>query len=135
MTFEMDTDDQPTHIIQTRMWMVNTEWMCNRHLEEEHVSIHVFVRSLKNKQVIQGFIDRGLVEIHNLWARHEELVEEMIRRGIEHNTGMPWCSHLIKGGWISQEISERDLMRECDVCRERYDFLAEQTEKLLTRDL
>jgi hypothetical protein len=139
MTFEMtklsDDGSEPTEcIVQTRMWMVNTEWMCNTHLGEEHTSIHMFLRLLKDKKRIQGFIDQGFVEIHNLRSRHDELVEEMIRRGMEHKTSMPWYFEERRAGYISEEKSAQDLVMECNECRERRDILVECTEKLLNRD-
>jgi len=137
MTEERDNEDDfavTVRIVQTRMWMANTEWMCNTHLGEEHTSIHTFLRLLKDKKRIQGFIDQGFVEIHHLRSRHDELVEEMIRRGMEHNTPMPWYFGERRAGYISEEKSAQDLVMECNECRERRDALATHMEKLLNRD-
>lgn len=60
-----------------RMWMVNPRIMCRQHLLGEHVEIHMFIGTLNRKKSVKGYLEKGLLEIHNLYARHEILVEEM----------------------------------------------------------
>jgi len=60
-----------------RMWMVNPKIMCRQHLLGEHVEIHMFVGTLSRGKSVKGYLEKGLLEVHNLYWRHEELVEEI----------------------------------------------------------
>jgi len=84
-----------------RMWMVNPKIMCRQHLLGEHVEIHMFVGTLSRGKSVKGYLEKGLLEVHNLYWRHEELVEEMKRRGTVH----PWTinGNLQKSGGLLTE--------------------------------
>ena len=60
-----------------RMWMVNPKIMCRQHLLGEHVEIHMFVGTLSRGKSVKGYLEKGLLEAHNLYWRHEEPVEEI----------------------------------------------------------
>lgn len=68
------------------MWMVNPKVMCRNHLLGEHVEVHMFAWNIDNKRAIDGYLANGLLEIHNLYCRHEEIKKEMMRRGYKHNS-------------------------------------------------
>ena len=57
-----------------RMWMVNPRIMCRQHLLGEHVEIHMFIGTINRRKSVQGYLEKGLLEIHNLYNRHEDLV-------------------------------------------------------------
>ena len=67
-----------------RMWMINPKILCKQHLLGEHVEIHMLVGTINLNKSINGYIKKGLVEVHNLYSRHEELVEEMKNRRFNH---------------------------------------------------
>lgn len=69
-----------------RMWMIDPKIMCRQHLLGEHVEIHMFIATMRRGKSVKGYLQKGLLEVHNLYARHEELVEEMNRRGYNHNS-------------------------------------------------
>jgi hypothetical protein len=50
--------------------MVNPKIMCRQHLLGEHVEIHMFIGTLNRKKSVKGYLEKGLLEIHNLYARH-----------------------------------------------------------------
>ncbi len=100
-----------------RMWGLDPKKMCKNHLLGEHVEMHMFVGALNKNKSLQGYIEKGLVEIHNIDKRHEELVEEMNRRGINHNSPLPQY-YKIEKGHLNKEYNLSDLTRRCAACRQ-----------------
>jgi len=69
-----------------RMWNVNHKFLCRQHLLGEHVEMHMFVGCIKMHTNIQGYIDKGLVEVFYIKTRHDNLVKEMLSRGYKHKS-------------------------------------------------
>jgi hypothetical protein len=99
-----------------RMWMVNPKTMCRQHLLGEHVECHMFVGTIKRGKSIKGYLDKGLLEIHNLQKRHEDLVEEMQRRGYKHKSPLLFSSS-IKSGKINSKENVIQLNSRCQKCK------------------
>jgi len=68
-----------------RMWKVNPKSLCRKHLLGEHVECHMFLGSLAKNISLKGYIEKGLVEVHNIIKRHDELAIELGSRGYQHN--------------------------------------------------
>ncbi len=101
--------------------MVNPRIMCRQHLLGEHAEIHMFVGAIDRGYSVKGYLEEGLLEVHNLYKRHEELVREMKRRKYRH------CSKIDKKwkqaeqlGSIDKKNNLRRLLDRCSRCRERY---------------
>jgi hypothetical protein len=105
------------------MWMVDPTLMCRRHLLGEHVELHMLVGHLNKGRHLGRYIDNDLVEPRSIQSRHDELVEEMTRRGYNHESPLPMCSiHMTAFEWlhrIDRDKSLRDLAARCPDCRER----------------
>lgn len=99
----------------TRMWMVNPSKLCRNHLLGEHKELHQLIGSLNKGKSIQGHIDKGQVEIHNIKARHKALVKEMIQRGYKHFSPLPKFKDF-KAGKINISLNEKELARRCKDC-------------------
>jgi hypothetical protein len=104
-----------------RMWMVDPKIMCRQHLLGEHVEIHMFAGTLDKNKSVKGYLDKGLLEVHSMYRRHEELVEEMKQRGYRH------CSPLdekwktaTKQGTIDRKGNLEELLRRCSRCKQRH---------------
>jgi hypothetical protein len=69
-----------------RMWLVNPAILCRRHLLGEHVESHMFLGTLRLGKNIDGYIAKDLFQPRLLYPRHKALVEEMIKRGYNHNS-------------------------------------------------
>lgn len=67
-----------------RMWMVDPELLCDRHLLGEHVECHMLEGSLRRGRSIDGFIAKGLLEPASVRTRHDRLADEMAARGFRH---------------------------------------------------
>jgi len=101
--------------------MVDPKIMCKNHLLGEHSEIHLFVWNINAGHSVKGYIDKGLLETHNLYNRHEELAHELRQRGYKHNSELDGKWKMAKNaGSIDREKSLRDLIERCAKCRERY---------------
>jgi len=98
-----------------RMWNVQTSEMCERHLLGEHVEMHMFAGTINKGKSIQGYIDKGLVEIHNIKNRHDELAEEMKKRNMNHNSPLPAYKKR-KIGKVNVEKNKLELKKRCKNC-------------------
>jgi ABC-type phosphate transport system auxiliary subunit len=101
--------------------MVNPRIMCRQHLLGEHAEIHMFIGAINRGKSVKEYLQKRLLEVHNLYNRHEELVEEMKRRGYMH------CSDLDekwrfaeKRGFIDRKKSFNELVKRCSRCNYRY---------------
>jgi hypothetical protein len=99
------------------MWMVDPKTLCRNHLLGEHVECHMFVGTLNKGASIKGYIDKGLLEIHNLKRRHSSLVSEMKRRGFLHNSPLPKYKNK-KRGRINIIENLDCLSERCSKCRD-----------------
>ena len=100
-----------------RLWMVNPSLMCRKHLLGEHVECHMFVGTLLKNISVNGYLSKGLLEIHNLRSRHEELSREMTKRGYSHKSELPeFVSR--ECGSIDRAANLMELARRCPLCRD-----------------
>lgn len=99
--------------------MVRPQLLCRSHLLGEHREIHALVGIIAKGISLTGYIDNGLVETDKIQTRHDELVDEMKRRGYQHDSPLAF-EHPGPGmGWISAEKNARELHSRCAACRER----------------
>jgi hypothetical protein len=100
------------------MWMVNPKMMCNQHLLGEHVELHMLVGNIKRGKSIDGFL-AGLVDPSLAVQRHEDVVKEMVHRGMNHKSPLD-CPREITSGLTAQPISGisnlEELARRCRRC-------------------
>jgi len=104
-----------------RMWMVDPKIMCRNHLLGEHAEMHLFVWNIDRQHSVEGYIAKGLLETHNLYARHAELAQELRRRGYHHNSELDVKWKLTeKAGSIDKKRNLLELIDRCAKCRERH---------------
>jgi len=103
-----------------RMWNVDPKKMCIKHILGEHLEMHMFLGSIKKKRSIKGFIQKGLVEVHNIISRHDEISKELFNRTknkhktnfSEEDTRLLWNE-----GCVDSNLSESTLYERCNQCR------------------
>ena len=101
-----------------RQWNVNPEFLCTKHLLGEHVEHHMFIGCMKKGTSLKGYIEKGLVEVQNIKKRHDELVTEMIKRGMNHNTPLEQ-NICYDAGYVNSEQNINELRNRCEKCKER----------------
>jgi pyrimidine dimer DNA glycosylase len=99
------------------MWMVDPRKMCSQHLLGEHSEIHMLVATLIRKKSIAGFVEKKLIEVHSIRRRHQELVEEMQRRGMRHQSPLP-VFRARRLGRVNRRVNLAELAKRCERCRE-----------------
>lgn len=108
-----------------RMWLVNPEKMCQKHLCGEHVEMHMFLGAINKGTKMDGYIKNNLFEPRYLHKRHEELANEMIRRGYKHKSPLKDidCGSILNLSiehqyWeINKNKALKDLLDRCPKCR------------------
>lgn len=105
-----------------RMWNVNPKLPCRKHLLGEHVEMHMFAGAINKGKNLDGYINDGLVEIHNISKRHEQLAQEMKARGYQHNSELSaqnWKEPDHEIGHVNVEANLIELASRCIECAER----------------
>ena len=110
--------------------MVNPKYMCNRHLLSEHVEHHMIIGTLKKKKSIAGYVRNNLLEPLSLLERHEELKNEMVRRGLKHKSEIDvdlkqFLNYLPKNiikYKINKKRSFNDLISRCKKCDKNFKY-------------
>lgn len=101
-----------------RMWGVPVSLLCNKHLVGEHGEIELFVWCIRHGRNLGGYYSGGLMDTRLIQTRHNELANEMVRRGLNHNSPLLYNDRLGLGG-IDVEENIRELERRCARCRQR----------------
>jgi hypothetical protein len=110
-----------------RLWLLQPKLLCNLHLWCEHIEAHVFAMLLEGKNSLQYFIDRGVVEVHNIRPRHDALAVELLRRGMKHDRKWPLPKFTeFEAGHVDRALALRTLTAACTDCARRANKLAAQ---------
>lgn len=109
-----------------RMWGVNPIILCNKHLLGEHGEIHKHRHNfVKQHKITKRIYPVVQIESENMEIRHNELVNEMLRRKFNHQSpySLPDLSYLSDNeryAKIDVNNSIDDLINRCNDCNERY---------------
>ena len=114
-----------------RMWLCDPEILCQKHLCGEHVEMHMFLGTLKKGKKMDGFFKNNLFEPRSLYQRHEDLKNEMIKRGYNHKSCMEECECALifdlpidKQYWeVDKDAALKDLLSRCPECHSRFNQL------------
>ncbi len=104
-----------------RMWMIDPRTLCQKHLLGEAGEIHKFRHNFVKGHSIEG--RRGQIEPQSMKTRHDELAEEMLRRGYKHQSPYKQpdlSAYDLRGHGVDRERSLADLLARCPKCRLRY---------------
>jgi len=103
--------------------MIDPRMLCKKHLLGEHGEIHKFRHNFVKKHSITGrMVPIVQIEPLNMKLRHDELAEEMTRRGYNHNSPyvLPDLSHLSEeflNAKANIGYNVIDLMERCEECK------------------
>jgi hypothetical protein len=107
------------------MWMIDPTLLCRKHLLGESNEIHKHRHNFEKHHSITGRIKPiVLIEPENMKSRHDELAQEMLKRGYNHQSPyeqpdlsyLPNCERYAK---VDLEYNIQDLCNRCEDCRER----------------
>jgi hypothetical protein len=108
--------------------MLPVNLLCRKHLLGEHGEIHKHLPSFRRGYSITGrFFPVIQIELSSLESRHNELAEEMIRRGYNHKSPLIDIPELEKiypqyyDLKVDLDYNLRDLIDRCPECKERYE--------------
>lgn len=105
-----------------RMWMIPPKLLCKKHLLGEHGEIHKHRHNfVKQHKITKRIFPVVQIEPSSMKQRHDELADEMIRRGYNHESPyeQPDLSHLWEGernAKVDRNISISDLINRCPQC-------------------
>ena len=108
-----------------RMWRINPSLLCIKHLLGNHGELHKHKHNFEKHHSISGRISPiVLIEPENMQLDHDELVQEMLRRGYNHNSPylQPDLSYLKDSeryAKVDLDYNIRDLMDRCVECKKR----------------
>jgi len=102
-----------------RMWGVGCKYLCNQHLLGEHLEMHMFTGTIKKGIKINGYIRKGLVNPPEIKRRHDQLAEEMIKRGMNHKSPLQEFEQPFIESPINVEENLKTLSERCPNCRQR----------------
>ena len=103
-----------------RMWMVNPDLMCRKHLLGEHGEIHKHRHNFEKGHSIEG--RRGQIDPLKMKRRHDVLAEELVKRGFTHASPyeQPDLSgYDLTGHGVDIAESFADLCARCEDCNAR----------------
>lgn len=102
----------------TRQWNTDPRLMCQKHLLGEHFEIHKSLGLIRHGRSVYGWVRKGQVDPITYYARHAQLVFEMMRRGGNHKTDLDTLGLVLPQGNIDLEYNKIDLSTRCEKCRE-----------------
>lgn len=108
-----------------RMWMLPPRLLCRQHLLGEHAEIHKFRPSFEKRHDMTRRIELEQIEPRSMKRRHDVLVEEILRRGYNHDSPyeLPDLSYIdpeLLDVSVSRLSALFDLLARCDDCWERF---------------
>lgn len=110
----------------TRMWLgVDPAELCDQHLLGEHKELHQEVGTLRNhphgRAVVEGHVDAGQVVLERIMDRHDALVAEMKRRGMNHDSPLSFDTAEADDELVvdhnDDAANRKDLAGRCTDCR------------------
>lgn len=116
--------------------MIDPRLLCDQHLLGEHGEIHKHRHNfVKQHKMTKRIFPVTQIEPSSMEIRHDELVEEMVRRGMNHKSPFkqPDISYLP----LDQQLaivnpinSLKDLKYRCPDCAKRIEFMFDESLQL-----
>jgi hypothetical protein len=100
------------------MWLgVRPREMCDQHLLGEHKELHQVVGLIEagvNLGKTKQWVETGLIN-----KRHEAIVAEMERRGMNHQSPLIYTGE-VEVGDVDRQATRQELARRCEDCADRF---------------
>lgn len=102
----------------TRMWCVDPQLLCRQHLLGEHNEMHKLVGSIRAGHSIDGYVEAGQVDTSRIQSRHDELANELVRRGFTHDSPLSYDDDIDRGA-VDPAANRTELADRCEACARR----------------
>jgi len=102
-----------------RQWNVDPKLLCKKHLLGEHVECHMFAGTIKKGISIDGYLLNKLVDIGTIKIRHDILVEEMKKRGMNHKSELTKFNEGKEMKTVDSKENLKELCKRCKDCKRR----------------
>lgn len=100
-----------------RMWMINPEMMCKKHIVGEHGEIHKHKHNFEKQHSIKGRI--GQIEPKIMKKRHDELAKFLKNHNSPYEIpDLSYLSEEERNSQVDKKESIKELKRRCPDCRE-----------------
>lgn len=106
--------------------MVDPTLLCDKHLLGEHGEIHKHLPSFRKGYKISGRFNPFIqIQLNAILSRHDELAQEMIKRGMNHKSPLkdiPDLKNIYPDFYdlkVDVEYSINDLCKRCENCKSR----------------
>lgn len=104
------------------MWCIDPKLLCKSHLLGSHFEIHKMIGNLKyTGKWTLNLTNAGYLEPQNAQQRHDELAEEMLKRGYKHESPLIINGMKLPVGHVDSDKSLSDLLSRCKECKRRYE--------------
>ena len=107
-----------------RDWKVDPIVLCRKHLLGSHVESHMTLGAIKKGKSLNGYIDKGLIDVTRLSKWHDAVAQEITERGWNHKS--PYEHDIARQaqleypkGFIDERQSLIELKERCPDCRLR----------------
>lgn len=121
-----------------RMWMMKPELYCRPHLIASHSELHTLVGSIKKRISLRGYVDKNLLEARSIFWYHDLCVEEMLKRGYNHNSPLEQIKledyisdPYVLESTVNKPFALRILLLRCPDCSSNYEKLYGSVEDFL----
>lgn len=107
----------------TNLWLqIPVENLCDQHILGLHKEIHQEAGTIKKhphgEAILDGHYRLAQVDTTELVKRHDEVVREMERRGMNHNSPLDYKDEhgLIQSGFPIEVFNKITLSNRCEDC-------------------
>jgi len=108
----------------TNMWLgINIEQLCDQHLLGIHKELHQEAGTIDNhphgEAILDGHYRLAQVDTTELVYRHDEVVQEMKRRGMNHDSPLEYKDEhgLLVSGFPIEQYNKITLSNRCNECK------------------
>ena len=109
-----------------RDWNVDPIILCRKHLLGSHVESHMVIGCIKRGHSLDGYTDKGLIDVSRLSQWHDGVAREIESRGWNHKS--PYDDLIARKarlpypvGYIDYRKSIKELAERCPDCKFRID--------------
>lgn len=110
----------------TNLWIgIEPSELCQQHLLGLHKELHQETGTLENhphgEAIVQGHWKLGQVSTDKIQERHDEVVEEMEKRGMNHDSPLDYTDEYGLHSWLIglpfEQIQRAVLSQRCSECQ------------------